>query len=120
MFQDEHGDFPVGSYIRNPPQSKHQPGSDKGCVVFVKLWQFEPEDRIHVRLNAHFMQAVPHKDLSGVAVTPLYVDAVEEVANFTFDANASLKMKMEDGAEIFVLEGELTEGNDKLVRHSWL
>ena len=22
VFQDEHGDYPVGSYIRNPPQSK--------------------------------------------------------------------------------------------------
>ena len=27
VFQDEHGDFPVGSYIRNPPQSSHKPGS---------------------------------------------------------------------------------------------
>ncbi|MEL6171131.1 MAG: cupin domain-containing protein [Pseudomonadota bacterium] len=26
MFQDEHGDFPAGSYIRNPPQSSHTPG----------------------------------------------------------------------------------------------
>lgn len=120
VFQDEHGDFPVGSYIRNPPESKHQPGSDSGCVIFVKLWQFEPEDRVHVRLNTHFMKAVPHKDLSGVAVTPLYIDTVEEVANFTFDANASLKMTVEDGAEVFVLEGGLTEGSDKLVRHSWL
>jgi len=23
VFQDEHGDFSEGSYIRNPPQSKH-------------------------------------------------------------------------------------------------
>lgn len=26
VFQDEHGDFPAGSYIRNPPQSRHTPG----------------------------------------------------------------------------------------------
>ena len=25
VFQDEHGDFPAGSYIRNPPQSRHTP-----------------------------------------------------------------------------------------------
>ena len=25
VFQDEHGDFPVGTYVRNPPQSKHTP-----------------------------------------------------------------------------------------------
>ncbi|GEB72590.1 hypothetical protein PCARR_b0404 [Pseudoalteromonas carrageenovora IAM 12662] len=33
VFQDEHGDFPQGSYIRNPPQSKHKPGSQNGCVI---------------------------------------------------------------------------------------
>lgn len=120
VFQDEHGDFPVGSYIRNPPQSRHKPGSDSGCVIFVKLWQFELEDRIHVRLNTRFMQAIPHKELSGISVTPLYLDETEEVANFNFDANVELEMKVGDGAEIFVLEGELTEGTDRLVKHSWL
>ena len=37
VFQDEHGDFPVGSYIRNPPTSSHTPGSETGCKIFVKL-----------------------------------------------------------------------------------
>lgn len=120
VFQDEHGDFPVGSYIRNPPESKHQPSSKLGCVIFVKLWQFDPKDRIHVRLNTHFMQAIPHKDLSGISVTPLYKDDVEEVSTFDFDANANLQIPMKDGAEIFVLKGELKEGLDILVKHSWL
>jgi anti-sigma factor ChrR (cupin superfamily) len=39
VFQDEHGDFPAGSYIRNPPTSRHTPGSRDVCVIFVKLWQ---------------------------------------------------------------------------------
>lgn len=120
VFQDEHGDFPVGSYIRNPPESKHQPRSESGCIIFVKLWQFEPEDRIHVRLNTRFMKAIPHKDLTGVSVTPLYCDEIEEVVNLDFDANASLQLTVKDGAEIFVLEGEITEGVDTLVKHSWL
>ena len=45
VFQDEHGDFPAGSYIRNPPTSSHTPGSEPGCIIFVKLWQFDPADR---------------------------------------------------------------------------
>ena len=49
VFQDEHGDFPAGSYIRNPPQSRHTPGSKTGCVLFVKLRQFDPADRTHVK-----------------------------------------------------------------------
>lgn len=37
-FADEHGTYPVGTYIRNPVSSRHNPrvGSD-GCLIFVKL-----------------------------------------------------------------------------------
>jgi hypothetical protein len=46
VFQDEHGDYPAGTYVRNPPASSHRPGSEPGCTIFVKLWQFDPDDRI--------------------------------------------------------------------------
>jgi anti-sigma factor ChrR (cupin superfamily) len=35
VFQDEHGDFPAGSYIRNPPTSSHTPGSESGCKALL-------------------------------------------------------------------------------------
>ena len=37
VFQDEHGDFPAGTLY---PQSSHTPGSEPGCTISVKLWQF--------------------------------------------------------------------------------
>ena len=37
VFQDEHGDFPAGSYVRNPPTSRHTPGSAPGCVTALPL-----------------------------------------------------------------------------------
>ena len=52
VFQDEHGDYPAGSYVRNPPTSRHTPGSASGCILFVKLWQFDLEDRTKVRRAA--------------------------------------------------------------------
>ena len=55
VFQDEHGDYPQGSYVRNPPQSSHTPGSEQGCVILVKLWQFQPEDRTPVTLNINWV-----------------------------------------------------------------
>lgn len=36
VFQDEHGDYPAGSYVRNPPTSRHTPGSAAGCTVWIK------------------------------------------------------------------------------------
>src|ERR1700746_2351148 len=45
VFQDEHGDYPAGSYVRNPPTTRHTPGSAPGCVLFVKLWPFDLQER---------------------------------------------------------------------------
>jgi anti-sigma factor ChrR (cupin superfamily) len=36
-FQDEHGDYPSGSWIRSPHMSSHQPYSESGCLIFVKV-----------------------------------------------------------------------------------
>jgi len=36
VFQDEHGDYPKGSWLRNPHMSEHTPFSDEGCLIYVK------------------------------------------------------------------------------------
>ena len=35
-FEDEHGAYPQGSWIRSPHMSLHQPFSKEGCTIFVK------------------------------------------------------------------------------------
>lgn len=45
VFSDEHGDYPAGTYVRNPPDSKHRPFSRAGCTIFVKLRQFASDDQ---------------------------------------------------------------------------
>ncbi len=119
VFQDEHGDFPVGSYIRNPPESSHTPSSEAGCVIMVKLWQFQPEDRTHVRLQMHAMGKVAMPEHNGIEITPLYKDDIEEVSLLHFDTDASLDISPLGGAELFVLEGDIREHQDQLTKHSW-
>lgn len=36
VFQDEHGTYPAGSWLRNPPGSVHCPWSESGCTIWVK------------------------------------------------------------------------------------
>lgn len=36
-FQDEYGDYPSGTWIRSPHMSVHQPYSEWGCLIFVKV-----------------------------------------------------------------------------------
>ncbi len=120
VFQDEHGDFPEGAYIRNPPTSSHTPGSEKGCTIMVKLWQFDPDDRTHVRIDMNKIAAVPAAGRPGVAVTPLFKDPREDVRVERWDANAEVAVEADGGAELFVLNGGFQERGESFSRHSWL
>jgi len=120
VFQDEHGDFPAGSYIRNPPQSRHTPGSEPGCVIFVKLWQFDPADRVHVRMRYDHMGSLASHDRPGVLITPLYEDDRETVQLERWSAGTQVSMGVPEGGEYLVLDGGFNESGDQLIKHSWL
>lgn len=36
VFEDEYGQYPAGTWIRNPPDSEHTPFSKEGCLIYVK------------------------------------------------------------------------------------
>lgn len=120
VFQDEHGDFPVGSYVRNPPTSSHTPGSKPGCTIFVKLWQFDSDDRhqMVVDMNTGDFSASP--DRPGVAILPLFADARENVRCELWDPNTDVVLDLPAGGEFLVLEGSFSEGTDQLNAQSWL
>ncbi len=111
VFEDEHGAFPAGSYIRNPPTSSHTPGSQDGCVIFVKLWQFDPDDRSHVRVDTNKLGSVADATRPGVAVSPLFRDAREDVRVERWDPDTTAKVTAPGGAEILVLSGAV-DGHD--------
>lgn len=120
VFQDEHGDFPAGSYIRNPPQSSHTPGSAPGCTIFVKLWQFDLEDRTQVRLDTGKMKFKTEPSRAGVEAMPLFKDEAEEVSLERWEAGATINLDVPNGMEILVLEGEFSESGEEFVNQSWL
>lgn len=120
VFQDEHGDYPVGSYVRNPPRSSHTPGSETGCVIFVKLWQFDPEDRTPIRIDTSKAQLVSVADRSGVEWLPLFRDSREEVRVERWAPNAHVVLSSPGGIELLVLDGECVEGGESLTSLSWL
>ena len=120
IFSDEHGDFPAGSYVRNPPTSAHTPHSDDGCTIFVKLWQFAPEDRTHVVIDMNKMEYIPDATRAGVGVMTLFQDDRETVRSEKWDAGATVETPLPEGGEFLVLSGSLTEGGDTLTKGSWL
>ena len=120
VFQDEHGDFPEGSYIRNPPQSSHTPGSKEGCTIFVKLWQFDPDDRTEVKIDTNTMNFEASRDTPGIEAISLFMDEYEEVRLERWAPGTEITLSSNEGLEIFVLEGSFIEGGETFEKQSWL
>src|SRR5690349_7237894 len=120
VFQDEHGDFPAGSYIRNPPTSGHTPGSLPGCTIFVKLWQFDPGDRTHVRIDTRRTPYLPHPRRAGVEVMPLFQDGREYVRLERWASGAAIELGARGGLEALVLEGGFDDGSESFEPLGWL
>jgi hypothetical protein len=120
VFADEHGDFPAGAYIRNPPTSRHTPGSRPGCTLFVKLWQFDPGDRTAVRIDTAQQAFRPAAERPGVEIMPLFEDAREQVRLERWRAGAEITLLVQGGIEILVLEGDFGESGERFVPQSWL
>ena len=120
VFQDEHADYPVGSYVRNPPTSEHTPRSEPGCTIFVKLWQMHPDDRQHVvvDMNAITVDADPDRD--AVKVATLYRNAYETVRKERWAPGAPLVLDTTGGAELLVLSGAVLDQDVTLTARDWL
>ena len=117
IFQDENGDYPAGTYVRNPPTTNHSPRSDQGCTIFVKLWQFDMQDRKQFYLT---MLAASATTKGAIKTAILHQDRCETVKYIEVQAGANLTLDARGGVEILVLSGTITESGDVLRQGSWL
>jgi quercetin dioxygenase-like cupin family protein len=117
VFQDEHGDYPAGTYVRNPPTTAHRPRSATGCTIFVKLWQFDLADRLQFRKT---MANELEPPVAGVAAGLLHQDERETVTFCSLEAHTELKLSVTGGLEMLVIEGSLVAAQAQLVKNDWL
>jgi len=120
VFQDEHGDYPAGSYVRNPIGTSHVPRSEPGCTIFVKLWQFDPEDRAQFALDLSSQPLVPAAGRPGIAESSVMRRTDEDVRLGQWDPSAADTLAAAGGFELLVLDGSLVHEGGTLVRHDWL
>ena len=119
VFSDEHGDYPAGSYLRHPAGSKHKPFSEEGCVIFVKLDQFSPDDLETIRLNTNNIGWLPGED--SLEIMPLHEHDFETVALEKWPANTRSRPHSHfGGEEIFVLSGRLKDEWGDYPAGSWI
>lgn len=120
VFQDESGNFPAGSYVRNPPMSRHTPSSELGATIFVKLWQFDPKDRTHLIININSIDLISDALRYGIKSSTLFKDTREHVSVEKWLPNTSHNLDFQSGAEILVLNGSLTENGQRLCERDWI
>ena len=120
-FADEHGSYPAGYYLRNPVGTSHTPSvGSSGALIFVKLRQFDPEDRTQVKIDMTKMETVRDADRAGVSVMPLFQDSRETVRAEVWDADADVTLDLPEGGEFLVLDGSFEDGSDRLGKGGWL
>jgi len=117
-FQDEDGDFPTGSYVRNPPTSSHTPAARDGATILVKLHQFDPEDRTQVQIDSG--SAVWSDTAPGVETLLLHEDARERVVMERWVPGTGRNLDASGGLELFVIDGAVSDGTDSLRQWDWL
>lgn len=120
VFQDEHGDYPVGTYVRNPINTKHTPASEQGCEIFVKLWQFNENESDILRIDTKAVQLVTSPDNQKVSSAILFEDSFEQVLIEKWEPHAEVLLQHAGGMEALVIEGEFTMSSEVFTQHSWL
>lgn len=127
-FKDQFGEFPAGTYVRNPIDSKHAPWVDEdGCTIMVKLLQMadtgEGTDPLHVNLKEA-------KSKDGIITDfgtrlELYKNdqTGERVQMFWVNPDAKLpsdKGGQSGGEELFVMNGSLELDGAEYSKWGWL
>lgn len=121
VFSDEHGNYPAGTYVRNPPGSGHSPFSKNGCRIFVKLRQFDATDLSPVVIDTGDEMYWRGNDASQTAHMTLHEFDTEKVQMLRLQKGADYsQMVGEGGIEILIVTGSITHANKHLADESWL
>ncbi len=120
-FGDEHQSYPAGTYVRNPIGTSHSPrvGAD-GCIVIVKLHQFDKEDDTPVvtdTLKAEWPEPVA----PGLEAMLLHEFQNERVALIRWAPNTPYQQHTHHGGEeIFVIEGSFSDEHGDYPAGTWI
>ncbi len=119
IFSDENGDYPAGTYLRNPPGSSHAPFSREGCLILVKLNQFLENDLNEVRI-----QTTEQDWLAGqgrLEVMPLHEFQGHHTALVKWPAGEKfVPHKHWGGEEIFVISGNFKDEHGEYPEGTWI
>jgi anti-sigma factor ChrR (cupin superfamily) len=120
VFSDETGDYPAGTYVRNPVGTSHAPHSYDGCVIFVKLHQFDPQDQDQFAIDTTSAEFGPGM-VPGLSVLPLHAYGPESAALVRWAPGTEFTPHTHyGGEEIFVLDGVFSDQFGDYPKGTWI
>ncbi|MCU7931825.1 MAG: cupin domain-containing protein [Candidatus Thiodiazotropha sp. (ex Codakia rugifera)] len=122
IFSDASGDYGAGSYIRNPPGTRHAPFTRDGCTILVKLRQFQPGDNRQCSINTGQVDVnLWHEELPGINALLLHNYRDEQVQLLRLLPHLFLTAyNFYTGVEIFVIEGRVCIDQSDMRAGCWL
>jgi len=120
LFEDEHGRYPAGTYLRDPVGTSHTPFTKDGCTLFVKLRQFQQNDTTRVVIETG-PQSWMRSGTEGFAIQPLH----EFAGECTYLARLAPGLRLStnshpSGEEILVLEGTFNDEHGDYPAGTWI
>ena len=117
---DEAGDYGPGTYLKNPPGSRHAPFSKEGCLLFVKLRHIDPADA--VRRVVDTRQSPWSQGLvDGLMVLPLAEFGTQHTAMVRWAPGTFFNPHRHfGGEEIFVVEGVFSDEYGSYPQGNWI
>ncbi|MBP9905295.1 MAG: cupin domain-containing protein [Rhodoferax sp.] len=117
---DEAGQYGPGTYLKNPPDSRHAPWCEAGCLLFVKLGYLDPADTeccvVDTRRATWFQGLV-----AGLTVLPLSEFGTQHTAMVRWAPGTFFNPHRHyGGEEILVLEGVFSDEHGSYPAGSWL
>lgn len=123
-FKDQFGEFPAGTYVRNPIGSKHSPWVDEeGCVIMVKLLQMAETGEGTEPLHRNFLQDKGEETEFGSVLKMYKNEKTGEEVEMCYLKPESFfpaSEAAEGGEELFIFEGSLQTDDEEYVQWGWL
>ena len=120
VFEDECGQYPAGTYVKNPVGSSHTPFTETGCTLFVKLRYQDPSDDERVVINtqsAEWYQGL----VPGLTVMPLSTFGTTNTALVRWAPGTYFNPHRHfGGEEIFVVDGVFEDEHGSYPKGCWL
>ncbi|CED60612.1 Putative uncharacterized protein [Moritella viscosa] len=120
VFADEHGDYPVGTYKRNPVGTEHAPIVKDGCMIIVKLGQFQDGDTQDVEIRTTNQAFIQDEGRTAVQYKALHTFKQETVRLERWTHDSSISLDNTGGIEVLVVNGEFSHQGNIYRQFDWL